>query len=272
MSPATIRHLLLATLLVFAACGAPKELRLATTTSTEASGLLGVLVPRFEAASGVKVRVISVGTGQALKLAERGDVDVVLVHSRPDEDRFMAAGFGSARYDAMYNDFILVGPASDPANLRGMNNATTALTKIAAGEHRFVSRGDDSGTHKKEMTLWKEAAITPKGAWYVASGQGMGEVLTMAGNLGAYALTDRGTYLAYRGKVGLIVVVEQLPGLYNPYGVMPVNPQKHPHVNHAAAEKFSRWLISPTGRTAIGSLKVDGQALFTPGAPPKVNP
>lgn len=262
------RHLVGTAFLALAACTPPQEVKLATTTSTEASGLLGVLLPRFEAETGVKVRVISVGTGQALKLAERGDVDVVLVHSRADEDKFMAAGHGSARFDVMYNDFILVGPENDPAKIRGMNNAVAALTKIATAEQKFVSRGDDSGTHKKEMALWKNASIAPKGAWYVASGQGMGEVLTMAGNLGAYALTDRGTYLAYRGKVGLVVIVEQLPGLYNPYGVMPVNPKKHVHANHAAAEKFARWLISPAGKTAIGILKVDGQPLFTPGAPP----
>ncbi len=244
------------------------ELRLATTTSTEASGLLGAILPRFEKTTGIKVRVISVGTGQALKLGERGDVDVVMVHSRPDEDKFMAQGYGSVRRDVMYNDFIIVGPASDAADIKGLNDVSTALQRIARKQTRFVSRGDDSGTHKKELALWRAAGIAPKGNWYVQAGQGMGEVLAMAGNMRAYTLSDRGTFLAYRGRVGLEVIVSQVPGLFNPYGIMPVNPAKHPHVRHDAALKFTDWIVSPAGQNAIRSLKVDGQSLFTPGVPP----
>ena len=254
--------------LVYAQAPATNEIRMATTTSTEASGLLGVLLPRFEKTTGIKVRVISVGTGQALKLGERGDVDIVLVHSRPDEDKFMAQGFGSLRRDVMYNDSVIVGPKDDPAKIRGQKNASTALKEIANQGAKFVSRGDDSGTHKKELALWSEVGMQPKGNWYLQAGQGMGEVLTISGNLGAYTLTDRGTFLAYRGRVGLDVIVSQVPGLYNPYGIMPVNPAKHPHVKHDAAVKFADWIVSPAGQEAIRALTVDGVALFTPGAPP----
>ncbi len=244
------------------------EIRMATTTSTEASGLLGVLLPLFEKDSGIKVWVVSVGTGQALKLGERGDVDIVLVHSRPDEDKFMAQGFGSVRRDVMYNDFIIVGPKADPAGVRGQRSAALALKVIAEKQQKFVSRGDDSGTHKKELVLWKEVAISPKGGWYVEAGQGMGEVLAMSGNLRAYTLSDRGTFLAYRGRVGLDVVVSEVPGLFNPYGIMPVNPAKHPHVKHDLAVKLADWIVSPAGQNAIRSHKVEGQSLFTPGVPP----
>jgi len=245
-----------------------KEIRMATTTSTEASGLLGVLLPQFEKDAGIKVRVVSVGTGQALKLGERGDVDIVMVHSRLDEDKFIAQGFGSVRRDVMYNDFIIVGPKDDPAGVRGQRSAALALKRIADRQQKFVSRGDDSGTHKKELALWKDVAIQPKGAWYVEAGQGMGEVLTMSGNLRAYTLSDRGTFLAYRGRVGLDVVVSELPGLFNPYGIMPVNPAKHPHVKHDLALKLADWIVSPAGQNAIRSHKVGGQSLFTPGVPP----
>lgn len=255
---------------------ATNELRMATTTSTEASGLLGVILPLFEKETGISVRVIAVGTGQALKLGERGDVDIVLVHARPDEDKFMAQGFGSVRYDVMYNDFIIVGPKSDPAKLKGLKSAAAALKSIADANAsvntsinaKFVSRGDDSGTHKKELSLWKEVAMTPKGSWYIEAGQGMGEVLAMAGNLQAYTLTDRGTFLAYRGRVGLETIVSEVPGLFNPYGIMPVNPAKHPHVKHEAAMKLANWIVSPQGREAILSLKIESQPLFTPGVPP----
>ena len=244
--------------------GHASEIKLATTTSTEASGLLGLILPQFEKASGVKVKVISVGTGQALKLAERGDVDVLLVHSRPDEDKYMAAGFGTVRRDVMYNDFIIVGPKSDVAKLRGEKNASAALRRIAQTESKFISRGDDSGTHKKELSLWQEVSIVPKGKWYLEVGQGMGETLTMAGNMGAYTLTDRGTFLAHRARLGLEVIVSQVPGLFNPYGIMDVNPAKQ-----ADALKLIEWIVSPAGRMAILSLKVDGASLFTPGAAPK---
>lgn len=262
-----------------AAQASSSRIKLATTTSTEASGLLGVLLPQFEKRTGIKVDVISVGTGQALKLASRGDVDVVLVHSRPDEDKYMADGFGTVRRDVMYNDFVIVGDKSDPAGIARTRTAAAALTAIAAEgaksgspTSRFISRGDDSGTHKRELQLWREAGIDPlpgKGKWYLESGQGMGETLTIAGNMRAYTLTDRGTFLAHRGRVGLHLLVTQVPGLYNPYGVMDVNPAKHPHVKQREARQFIDWLVSPEGVAAIKSLQVNGVALFTPGAPPK---
>lgn len=253
------------------------QIRLASTTTTEASGLLGVLLPPFERATGIKVKVISVGTGQAIKLAERGDVDVLLVHSRVDEDKYMAAGFGTIRRDVMYNDFVIVGDKSDPANIRGQKDAASALKRIAeagaAGRARFVSRADDSGTHKKEQALWRSVGITPKttpaaAKWYLEAGQGMGETLTMAGNLGAYTMSDRGTFLAHRARTGLVLLVSQASGLYNPYGIMDVNPAKHPHVKHAEAKKLMDWIVSAEGRAAISSLRVDGTPLFTPGVPP----
>ncbi|MEI6737069.1 MAG: substrate-binding domain-containing protein [Pseudomonadota bacterium] len=259
----------LASLFFFATNLCASEIKMATTTSTEASGLLGLILPQFEKATGIKVKVISVGTGQALKLGERGDVDVVLVHSRPDEDKYMAAGFGTERRDVMYNDFIIVGPKDDPAKLRGEKNAATALKKLAAAQLRFVSRGDDSGTHKKELSLWRDAMVTPNGRWYMQVGQGMGETLTIAGNLRAYTLADRGTFLAHRARVGLDVIVSEVPGLYNPYGIMDVNPAKHPHAKQAEALKLIDWIISPRGQAAILSLKVDGASLFTPGSAPK---
>lgn len=261
-----------ATVTASAQSSAVNEIRMATTTSTEASGLMGAVLPRFEKATGIKVRVISVGTGQALKLGERGDVDIVMVHSRPDEDKFMAEGFGSIRRDVMYNDFVIVGPKDDPARIRGQASAALALKDVAERGAKFVSRGDDSGTHKKELALWAEAGVRPQGSWYLQAGQGMGEVLTISGNLRAYTLSDRGTFLAYRGRVGLDVIVSQLPGLYNPYGIMPVNPARHPHVKHEAALKFADWIVSPAGQDAIRSLTVDGVALFTPGAPPPSAP
>ncbi len=248
------------------------EIKMATTTSTEASGLLGVLLPQFEKATGIKVKVISVGTGQALKLGERGDVDVVLVHSRADEDKYMAAGFGTVRRDVMYNDFIIVGPKDDPAKLRGEKNAASAFKKLALADGIFISRGDDSGTHKKELALWNEVMVAPKekmGMRYKEVGQGMGQTLTIAGNLGAYTLSDRGTFLAHHARVGLELIVSQVPGLYNPYGIMDVNPAKHPQARQADALKLIDWIVSPAAREAILSLKVNGVSLFTPGVLPK---
>jgi tungstate transport system substrate-binding protein len=250
-------------------CAAPSDIKLATTTTTEASGLIGRILPLFEKNTGIKVKVISVGTGQALKLAERGDVDVVLVHARPDEDKYMADGFGTIRRDVMYNDFVIVGSPLDPAKIRGENNALAALKKIAQTQSRFVSRGDDSGTHKKELSLWRQLNLVPSGKWYFEVGQGMGETLTMADNLGAYTMSDRATFLSQRNRVGLELMVSQATGLYNPYGIMDVNPAKHPHVKHSAALKLIDWIACAEGRAAIASLKVNGVSLFTPGAPPK---
>ena len=205
---------------------AQDSLRLATTTSTENSGLLRSIVPKFEAASGVKVQVISVGTGKAMKLGENGDVDVVLVHSRPDEDRFVAQGFGVNRRDVMYNDFVLVGPSSDPAKVRGMKDVLQAFRRILEAKATFVSRGDDSGTDKMEKAYWKEIGARPRGRQYLSVGQGMGEVLVMASNLRAYTLSDRATYGAYRSRAELDILVEGDTRLFNPYGVIAVNPAR----------------------------------------------
>jgi tungstate transport system substrate-binding protein len=247
-----------------AAIAAPGVVRLATTTSTENSGLLKMILPRFEEASGLKVHVISVGTGKAMKLGENGDVDVVLVHSRPDEDRFVAAGFGIERHDVMYNDFIVVGPRADPAGVRGMKDVLAALRRIRDAKATFVSRGDDSGTDKMEKSYWRQAGPRPQGRQYVSAGQGMGEVLTMAGNLGGYTLTDRATYGAYRTRVGLEVAVEGDPKMFNPYGVIAVNPARYRDVNFKGAMQFIEWITGPQGRRAIADFRVGGEQLFFP--------
>ena len=241
---------------------AADDLKLATTTSTENSGLLGVILPKFEAKYGGKVRVIAVGTGAALKIGEKGDADVLLVHARSLEDKFMAAGFGSVRKDVMYNDFIIVGPKSDPAGVRGSKDVIAAMKKISASGAKFVSRGDESGTHQMEKDYWKAAGVEAKGAWYVSAGQGMGQVLTMAGQLEGYTLTDRATYAAYKDKTGLETLVEGDPKMFNPYGVIAVNPQKHPGINNKGAMAFVDWLTSAEGRKAIVDFKINGVQMF----------
>ncbi len=243
----------------------PARLILATTTSTEDSGLLEYILPDFEAKYNADVDVIAVGTGQALELGQNGDADVVLVHARAREDAFVADGYGTARYDVMYNDFILVGPAADPAGIRGMTEAAAAFTRIAETGSTFISRGDDSGTHSKEKAIWTAAGITPEGDWYLSAGQGMGEVLTMSEEMGAYTLSDRATYVA-RQATGLKLefLVEGDPILFNPYGVIPVNPQKHPNVNAELAQAFADWITSLETQELIASFQVNGQALFTP--------
>ena len=243
---------------------------LASTTSTENSGLLAVLTPAFEAESGVEVRVVVVGTGQALRLARQGDVDVVLVHDRKSEDRLVAEGWGVDRKDVMYNDFVLVGPEKDPARIRGGKDAPEALAKIR--EHRavFVSRGDDSGTHKAELRLWADAGVdasTDSGAWYRELGAGMGATLNTAAAMDAYTVVDRGTWLSFGNRGDLVVLVEGDPRLVNPYGVILVNPARHPHVNHAGAQRFANWLVSAKGQEAIAAFRVSGQSLFHPSAP-----
>ena len=242
------------------------DLRLATTTSTENSGLLNAILPLFESKYDTRVRVISVGSGKAMKLGENGDVDVVLVHSRADEEKFVVAGFGVNRRDVMYNDFIIVGPNSDPAGVRG-SDVLTAFRKIAAAGSGFVSRGDDSGTHKMEQSYWKAAGVEPTAlSGYASAGLGMGEVLMMAAEIRGYTLTDRATYAAYRAKTGLEILVSGDPKLFNPYGVIAVNPARHPGVNHAGAMKFIEWLTAPEGQAAIAAFRVGGEQLFFPGA------
>jgi tungstate transport system substrate-binding protein len=241
------------------------NLVLATTTSTYDSGLLDYIIPVFEEKYGVSVDVIAVGTGQALPMGEAGDADVLLVHARAREDAFVEAGDGTSRYDVMYNDFVIVGPADDPAGIRGMESAADAFATIAASESTFVSRGDDSGTHTKEKAIWEAAGITPEGDWYLSAGQGMGAVLTMSAESQAYTLSDRATYLsALADGLDLEVMVEGDPILFNPYGVIPVNPETHPGVNIELANQFVEWLTSVETQELIGSFTVNGQELFTP--------
>lgn len=257
---------LLLTLGGLATAHAAPDLRLATTTSTENSGLLNAILPLFEAKHDTKVRVISVGSGKAMKLGENGDVDVVLVHSRAEEEKFVAAGFGVNRRGVMYNDFIVVGPQSDPAGIRG-SDVLEAFKRIAAAGSRFVSRGDDSGTHKMEQSYWKAAGVEPAAmSGYVSAGLGMGEVLMMAAEMRCYTLTDRATYAAYRAKTGLEILVSGDQKLFNPYGVIAVNPARHPGVNHAGALQLIKWLTSSEGQAAIAAFRVGGEQLFFPSA------
>jgi tungstate transport system substrate-binding protein len=250
-----------------AAPAGERHLILATTTSTENSGLLAYLLPGFEQAYNVKVDVIAVGTGQALKLGEDGNADVLLVHARALEDAFMEAGHGSRREDVMYNDFIIVGPATDPAGIAGMKDAAAAFDKIAAAESPFVSRGDNSGTNTKELEIWQAAGIEPSGNWYISAGQGMGAVLTMADEQNAYTLSDRATYLA-RTLEGteLKILVEGDPILFNPYGVIAVNPNKGPQIQAELANTFIDWLVSLPTQETIAQFGVAefGAPLFTP--------
>ncbi|MET0065924.1 MAG: substrate-binding domain-containing protein [Candidatus Thiodiazotropha sp.] len=243
-----------------------KTIRLATTTSTDNSGLLNELLPKFSEDTGYQVQVIAVGTGKALRMGQDGDVDVVLVHARAAEDKFVAEGYGEKRYGVMYNDFVIVGPASDPAGIDGAGSAADALGRIARSQSIFVSRGDDSGTHKKERSLWISASIQPEGRWYREAGQGMGKVLQIAAEMDGYTLTDRGTWLAYQDKLPLQIAFEGDPVMFNPYGIIAVNPQRHPDTNYMGAQALIRWMISPTGQKMIGNFKIGQNTLFTPDA------
>ncbi|MFQ6110926.1 MAG: substrate-binding domain-containing protein [Nitrospinota bacterium] len=244
-----------------------ERLRLATTTSTENSGLLASLNPPFEKRFSIRVDVIAVGTGKALLLGRTGDVDVVLVHARAAEDEFVAEGFGVNRRDVMYNDFVLLGPPEDPAGIKGCTSAGEALKAIAAKRAPFISRGDDSGTHKKELLLWKKAGVLPRGAWYAEAGQGMGAVLRIADEKGAYTLTDRGTYLSRQEGLELPILVEGDHILFNPYGVIAVNPERHPHVKYELATKFIQWLTSVDTQEKIGQFRhASGEPLFHPNS------
>jgi tungstate transport system substrate-binding protein len=254
---------LAACLMLCGVAAAEERLKMSTTTSTENSGLLKVLLPPFEQQNNCKVDVIAVGTGKSLKLGEAGDVDVVLVHARKLEDKFVADGFGVNRKDVMYNDFIILGPTADPAGVEGAKTAAEALAKIAEKQAPFVSRGDESGTHQKEKELWQQAGVAPKGAWYVEAGQGMGEVIVMATEKQAYTLADRGTYNAFKkAKTDLVIVFDGEKGLFNPYGVIAVNPQKHPHVKYDLAMKFIDFITGPEGQKIIADYKVDGDPIF----------
>jgi tungstate transport system substrate-binding protein len=241
----------------------------ASTTSTEQSGLFGHLLPRFEQKTGIKVQVVAVGTGQALDLARRGDADVVFVHARSAEEKFLAEGHGVKRYPVMYNDFVLVGPKSDPAKIGGSKDILEALKKLEAAKAPFVSRGDKSGTHLAELDLWKAAGVDideAKGPWYRDTGQGMGPALNTASSMNAYILTDRGTWLAFKNRGDLTILVEGDKRLFNQYGVMLVNPDKHPSVKKEPGQMFVDWVISPEGQQAISEYKINGEQLFFPNA------
>ena len=244
------------------------SLTLATTTSTRDSGLLDVLVPRFEQQTGIRVKVIAVGSGQALELGRRGDADILLTHAPEAEQEFMKQGFGELRRQLMYNDFVLVGPGSDPAKIKGQKSIAVALQRIAQAHSPFVSRGDESGTHQKEQAIWKQAAVTPAGDWYVAAGSGMAAVLRMANEKQAYTLSDRGTFLAQRQRLELVIVSEGDALLRNPYAVLLVSAAKHPHIQRAAAHKFLEFLVSPVVQKTIGEFGVKefGMPLFFPTA------
>jgi tungstate transport system substrate-binding protein len=238
--------------------------RMATTTSTENSGLFTVIQPVFERQLGIKVHVIAVGTGKALELGRRGDVDVVLVHARAAEEAFVQAGYGDARHEIMYNDFVIVGPASDPAGVQGLHDAGKALQKIAAAGAPFVSRGDDSGTHKKEQILWQQAGVSPVGEWYRQAGQGMGKTLQIAAEMDAYTLVDRGTWLAYRAKSPLQLLVTGGAELRNPYGIIAVSAERYPKANHDGATRLIQWFESDEAHALIAGYRVDGEQLFYP--------
>ena len=248
-----------------------KSIVVASTTSTQDSGLFGHILPLFKAKTGIDVKVVAQGTGQALDTGRRGDADVVFVHAKPQEEKFVAEGFGVKRFDVMYNDFVVIGPKSDPAGIKGGKDALAAFKAIYDKGAPFVSRGDKSGTHAAELALWKAAGLDPaaaKPAWYREIGQGMGAALNTAGAMGAYVLSDRGTWLSFKNRGDLEVVVEGDKRLFNQYGVILVNPEKHPHVKKELGQQFIDWVTSAEGQSAIKSYTINGQQLFFPNAAP----
>jgi tungstate transport system substrate-binding protein len=248
---------------------AAESITVSSTTSTEQSGLFKHILPIFEKKTGISVKVVAVGTGQALDIGRRGDADVVFVHDRVAEEKFVAEGFGLKRQPVMYNDFVLIGPKADPAKVGGSKDVVGALKKIAEAKAPFVSRGDRSGTHAAELRFWKMAEVDPKagsGAWYRETGSGMGPALNSAAGMNAYVLADRGTWLSFKNRADLGIAVEGDKRLFNQYGVMLVNPSRHPHVKQKAGQAFIDWLLSPEGQAAIGAYKIDGEQLFFPNA------
>jgi tungstate transport system substrate-binding protein len=249
--------------------GAERAIILQSTTSTANSGLYDALLPGFTDKTGIRVNVVAVGTGQAIKNAMNGDGDVLLVHAKAAEEEFVAAGYGIQRFDVMYNDFVIVGPPADPAGIGGMDDAAGALARIAAMEIPFASRGDNSGTQKKEMALWKNAEIDPgahSGGWYRETGSGMGATLNTAVGMGAYTMTDRGTWISFKNKGGYRILVEGDDALFNQYGVTLVNPRKHANVRAAEGQAFIDWILSQEGQQAIAAYELDGRQLFFPNA------
>lgn len=251
------------------AAGQDRFITLASTTSTEQSGLFAHILPIFTQATGIAVRVVALGTGQALDVARRGDADAVLVHDRAAEERFVAEGFGGPRRPVMFNDFVIIGPAADPAGIAGLSDSTVALRRIAAARAPFISRGDRSGTHAAELRLWQQAGVDPvagRGQWYLEVGQGMGPALNAAAARDAYLLADRGTWLAFRNRQSLRILAAGDERLFNQYGAFVVNPARHPHVKAAEAERFVAWLVSPAGQAAIAGYRIGGEQLFFPNA------
>jgi len=272
MAPARRRGLIAATLIALAGLAAPlaaqdRSIVVSSTTSTEQSGLFGHILPQFTKKTGIGVKVVALGTGQALDVGRRGDADVVFVHDRAAEDKFVAEGFGVDRRDVMYNDFVLIGPKSDPAKVAGTKDITAALKRIADTQAPFVSRGDKSGTHAAELRYFKEAGVDPtagRGGWYRETGSGMGPALNTASSMNAYILADRGTWLSFKNRGDLVIAVEGDKRMFNPYGVILVNPAKHPHVKGAEGRAFMDWIVSREGQAAIASYRIGGEQLFFP--------
>jgi len=266
---ALIRAAALAALVAASAQAQDRFITVASTTSTEQSGLFGHLLPLFQAKTGIQVRVVALGTGQALDLARRGDADVVFVHDRAAEEKFVAEGYGVERQEVMYNDFVLIGPKADPAKVAGVKDIVEALRRIRAAQAPFVSRGDKSGTHAAELRLWQEAGIdltVEKARWYRETGSGMGPALNTASSMNAYLLADRGTWLSFRNRGELTILNEGDKRLFNQYGVILVNPARHRHVKRAAGQAFIDWLQSPEGQRAIAGYRIGGEQLFFPNA------
>ncbi len=265
----TIMAALTAVLISFPAAAEEKYITVVGTTSTDNSGLYGKILPLFTSRTGINVRVVSVGTGRAINLSRNGDADVLLVHHRPSEDKFVAEGYGVKRYDVMYNDFIIVGPENDPAGIRGLKSVADGLARIAASKNIFVSRGDDSGTHKKELSIWRMAGVDAakaSGTWYREAGAGMGATLNTASAMLAYTLADRGTWLKFENRGGLRLLAENDPLLFNPYWVILINPKRHPHVKAKMGQAFIDWIIGAEGQAAIGEYKIKGRQAFFPSA------
>jgi len=265
------RAVLIVLALLFWSCVNAQQrfITVASTTSTEQSGLFKHLLPIFEKKTGIQVRVVALGTGQALDMGRRGDADVVFVHAQPLEEKFVAEGYGVRRFAVMYNDFVLVGPKSDPASVGGTKDIASALQKIKAAEAPFISRGDRSGTHFAELQLWKAAGVDiakEKGPWYRDTGSGMGPTLNTASAMNGYALSDRGTWLSFKNRGDLVIAVEGDKRLFNQYGVILVNPAKHPHVKKEMGQAFIDWIVSPAGQQAIAGYKINGEQLFFPNA------
>ena len=249
-----------------AVVGGDTPLRLATTTSTANTGLMDYLLPKFREATGIEVHLIAVGTGKALRLGREGDVDAVLVHAREAEEKFVAEGYGVDRRDVMYNDFVIVGPDSDPAQTASSTTVVEVLQKIHRSRHPFISRGDDSGTHKRELILWQMADSQPDGSWYREVGQGMGKTLQIANEVDAYTMTDRGTWLAYQAKLDIRLLFQGDPPLFNPYGIIAVNPARHPDIAYDGAKQLIDWITSAEVQALIAGFRVRGEQLFIPNA------